>query len=242
MASIIDERGFNQGFALTHAQRLRLRRRADRIVAAMSGVAPAQSRVLELGCGTGELAAELARGSGARVTGVDISPKFIEVAQAQHRQPLLDFQVADVIGMGPVSPEERYHYIVGNGILHHLYYNLDHVLERLQQWLHPGGRLVFWEPNILNPYIYVIFSYTAPRRWARLEPDEMAFSAKFIASKLSHAGYQRIAVTPRDYLLPNTPRLLVRPVSLIGDQLERVAFVRNTAQSLFIVADRPLVE
>ena len=236
MASIIDERGFNQGFKLTAAQVLRLRRRAERIAAAMADRAK-QNRVLELGCGTGELAAELARITEAHVTGVDLSQKFISLARETHVDPRLDFQVADLTRELPVSPDSRYDYIVGNGILHHLYHQLDEVLPRLALWLNPGGRLVFWEPNLCNPYIHVIFSYSAPRRWARLEPDEMAFSAGFIRNKLLRAGYAKISATPRDYLLPNTPSLLVKPVIFLGDILERVPLLRITAQSLFIVAE-----
>ena len=51
--------------------------------------------ILELGCGTGELAFELAKIAGARVTGVDRSQKFIDYASANYRQPNLRFLVAD---------------------------------------------------------------------------------------------------------------------------------------------------
>src|SRR5581483_6675791 len=37
---------------------------------------------LDVGCGAGHLA-ELAAGAGARVTGIDLSPRLIEVAQAR---------------------------------------------------------------------------------------------------------------------------------------------------------------
>ena len=238
MASLVDERGFNQGFKLTHAQAVRLHRRAGQIAAAMAGAA-GNGRVLELGCGTGELAAELAQITGLRVTGVDLSPKFIAQAREAHRHPQLDFLVADLTREIPLSPDNRYDFIVGNGILHHLYYKLDAVLPRLAIWLRPGGRLIFWEPNLYNPYIFAIFKGSALRRWARLEPDEMAFSSGFIRRKLAGAGYSNISAIPRDYLLPNTPRRLVRLVAFLGDWLEKVPLVRTTAQSLFIVAESP---
>ena len=43
--------------------------------------------ILELGCGTGELAFELAKIAGARVTGVDRSQKFIDYASCQLSSP-----------------------------------------------------------------------------------------------------------------------------------------------------------
>lgn len=57
MASIVDERGYNQGFVLRPAQALRLRRRAQAIITALPLPSTASERsavhILELGCGTG---------------------------------------------------------------------------------------------------------------------------------------------------------------------------------------------
>lgn len=239
MASIIDERGFNQGFVLTQAQIIRLRRRA-KLMADEMGDSPADTRtILELGCGTGELAVELARITGSRVTGVDLSPEFIDYARRVHRLPQLDFMAADLTRELPSVPGSRYDYIVGNGILHHLYYKLDEVLPRLALWLNPGGRLIFWEPNYLNPYIYLIFTYPALRKWARLEPDEMAFTHRFIKRKLLACGFSGISVRLCDFLLPNTPDFLIKPTIALGRVLEQIPLVRALAQSVFISAAVP---
>jgi SAM-dependent methyltransferase len=243
MASIVDERGFNQGFRLTYAQQLRLQRRATAIVEAMqlpvSADARANIHILELGCGTGELALQLAIQTGAQVTGVDISPKFIAEARARHQLDRLDFTVADLTQPPPDSQRGKHQYIVGNGILHHLYYHLDSVLPALARWLAPGGRLIFWEPNLFNPYIYFIFTYPRLRRWARLEPEEMAFTAGFIAEKLKTAGFTDIRADTRDFLLPNIPTPLVKPTIAIGQVAERIPGLRQLAQSVFLCATRP---
>jgi ubiquinone/menaquinone biosynthesis C-methylase UbiE len=47
--------------------------------------------ILDLGCGTGDLAAELAR-LGAKTTGIDFSSSMIELARSKH--PGLEFAVA----------------------------------------------------------------------------------------------------------------------------------------------------
>jgi SAM-dependent methyltransferase len=243
MANIVDERGYNQIFARSPAQALRLRRRAQAIITALPLPADAPgrraARILELGCGMGELAHELAVLTEARVTGVDLSARFIARAREDYRRPNLDFIAADLTREIPAAGQDRYHAITGNGILHHLYHHLDSVLPALHRWVRPGGRLVFWEPNLWNPYIWTIFSVAPFRRLAKLEPDEMAFTPGFIRRKLEHAGFTGIKIATRDFLLPNTPEALIRPVVAVGDQLDRIPWLNRMAQSLFLVAERP---
>src|SRR6266478_1306475 len=230
MASIIDERGFNQGFESTTAQKIRIKRRASAIVSEMHlPTSPGENLdadILEIGCGTGELSLEIAKITGARVTGIDVSQKFIGYAIANHRYPSLRFLVADLDGSPSSFPSERYDYIVGNGILHHLYSQLDHLLPTLARWLVSGGRIIFWEPNLRNPYILLIFKVAILRRMARLEPDEMAFTPQFIRRKLKAAGFSHVRAVPRDFLLPNTPGPLISTMIKIGDLLERVPVLR----------------
>lgn len=243
MASIVDERGYNQGFVLSPAQALRLRRRAQAIITALPLPPTVDERravrILELGCGTGELAHELAVVTEARITGVDLSDRFITAARKNHQRPNLDFIVADLTRAIPAAGQDRYDAITGNGILHHLYHHLDSVLPALHRWLRPGGRLVFWEPNLWNPYIWTIFSLPLFRRLAKLEPDEMAFTPGFIRGKLALAGFTDIRIATRDFLLPNTPAALIRPVVAVGDRLDRIPVVNRLAQSLFFSAERP---
>ena len=240
MSSLVDERGFNQGFELSSAQKARLQRRARAIACEMRLPAERDRKldvhILELGCGTGELAFELAKISGTRVTGVDRSQKFIDYASANYRHPNLRFLVADVSDSSSGAAQEKYDYIVGNGILHHLYYRLDSFLPTLARWLVPGGHLIFWEPNLKNPYILLILKVAALRRMARLEPEEMAFTPRFIQRKLTNAGFCQVRAATRDFLLPNTPASLISSVVKIGDFLEKMPVVRGCAQSIFLTA------
>jgi 2-polyprenyl-3-methyl-5-hydroxy-6-metoxy-1,4-benzoquinol methylase len=97
--------------------------------------------VLELGCGDGLLACDLAR-SGAAVTGVDLSPERIARARAGASSVApghVDFIVGDLNTMA--LPEARFDVVVAHDALHHLL-NIEDVLDRAARSLRPPGRLV----------------------------------------------------------------------------------------------------
>ena len=71
-----DEDGFNQGWAGGRSTILRGERRADLILTKMTPN-PSQ-RVLEIGCGRGEMARYLADRTGMQVLGVDRSERFVQ--------------------------------------------------------------------------------------------------------------------------------------------------------------------
>ena len=111
-------------------------------------------RVLDVGCGEGSNAVLLAR-RGADVTGVDISPRCVELADARARannvaertrfycSPL---ELADL-------PERAFDVIWVDGVLHHVIPELGLILGRIQTWAKPGARFVFSEPLCLHPVI-----------------------------------------------------------------------------------------
>lgn len=231
--NIKDDRGYNQGWADTPATRIRYKRRADALVDAMRK--NEKESILEIGCGTGEISYMLAQETGKTVVGTDLCVPFIESARKQFIHPGLSYDTLnfnEVKSMG----NQKFDYIVGNGILHHLYHHLDTALVNLKNLLHENGKIIFWEPNLTNPYIYLIFSYESLRIKAHLEPDEMAFTKTFIEGKLKQAGFKEIKVSYRDFLLPGIPEVLVKPSIFLGDIAEKIPGIRNVSQSLFIEA------
>ncbi len=236
MTSLVDEQGFNQGYALTKAQNRRLARRTEAMLAEMGAPFSRTVRILELGCGTGEVACLLAKMPNVTVVGMDRSPLFIRQAETSHAAPNLSFVTADIVtDIGSIA-EESCEFVVGNGVLHHVHADLNAVLSNLRRILKPGGKLIFWEPNYLNPYIFGIFTFAPLRRLARLEPAEMAFSPGLVAGKLRALGMSETRVDTRDFLLPNTPDFLIGTAIGIGGALEKIPGVRAWAQSLFIVS------
>lgn len=233
MASIVDDRGFNQGFELVKSTEVRMRRRATWMLNEMN--TSLQGSVLEIGCGTGEVSYWMAQQSPLHILGTDLCVPFIDEAKKKFLLPNLSYEVLDF--NQPEQVQGRtFDYIVGNGILHHLYYHLDDALRTLHQLLKPGGKIIFMEPNIYNPYCAFIFNYA--RKWANLEPDEMAFSKSFIENKLHATGFSQVNVQYKDFLLPGIPDFLIQPSIAAGNVLEKMPLVKMVSQSLFIVATK----
>jgi trans-aconitate methyltransferase len=92
-------------------------------------------KILDLGCGTGELTAQLAA-NGAQVTGIDSSASMIESARQHY--PGVNFLVADATTF---SLPEKFDAVFSNAVLHWIR-NKEKVLDRIHQHLLPGGRLV----------------------------------------------------------------------------------------------------
>ena len=103
-----------------------------------AGKLPGQT-VLEIGCGTGTNALELAR-RGRTVTAVDYVPQAIDAARAKARQAKLtvDFRVADLLQADLGGP---YGLLFDRGVYHHLReVNLPGFQQFLQRVTRPGSR------------------------------------------------------------------------------------------------------
>jgi trans-aconitate methyltransferase len=95
----------------------------------------AGERILDLGCGSGQLTAKIA-GSGAEVFGIDHSKEMI--AEARRNFPKLRFEVADAANFTVDSPVDA---VFSNAALHWVK-NADGVAKSLAGALRPGGRFV----------------------------------------------------------------------------------------------------
>lgn len=111
-------------------------------------VIPRGSSVLEIGCGTGALLAEL---SPSRGLGVDFSPKMIEAAKAAGRDPALEFRPGDAEAL---DVDEKFDYVV----MQDLVGSLDDIwlaFRGLHKVTRPDSRVVIttynplWEPLVI---------------------------------------------------------------------------------------------
>lgn len=95
----------------------------------------AGERILDLGCGTGVLTAEIA-GRGAKLLGIDRSPEM--VAQAKSKFPALTFEVVDATQM---KFEAEFDAVFSNAVLHWIP-EAEKVIAGVALALKAGGRFV----------------------------------------------------------------------------------------------------
>jgi trans-aconitate 2-methyltransferase len=95
----------------------------------------AGERVLDLGCGTGHLTAQLAA-AGAEMVGIDSSPEM--VAQARQSYPDIRFEVADARNFAFAEPFDA---VLSNAVLHWVR-EPEPVVACVAGALKPGGRFV----------------------------------------------------------------------------------------------------
>jgi SAM-dependent methyltransferase len=229
--AIQDEQGINQVYATIGSAIERKNRRNEWFIKQMK-VLDARS-VLEIGCGDGEMADYIARNTSVTMTAIDISPIFIDQARERFQQPNLNYELINFMDL-QLKSLGKFDFVFGNGILHHLVKQLPEVLKRLRSIVRPKGGIAFIEPNLFNPYCAFIFGTAIGRRWARLDPDEMAFSARHIESLLVSAGWQDVSVASRDFLVPGLPRSFVGPIEWLEPALEATSLTSWLAQSNFI--------
>jgi len=74
-------------------------------------------RVLDVGCGKGELALDLAERAGARVVGVDVSPRYLAFARERSAHPNVEYVEADVLTWRPGEP---FDVVVLSNVLEHV--------------------------------------------------------------------------------------------------------------------------
>jgi len=95
----------------------------------------AGERILDVGCGTGQLTAEIAR-SGAVVTGLDKSPEML--AEARKNYPDLTFVPGDAASFHFPEPFDA---VFSNAALHWVK-DAEGAVKSIAQALRPGGRFV----------------------------------------------------------------------------------------------------
>lgn len=121
-------------------------------------------RILEVGCGSGRLAAWLGRISNTEVVAIDISAERVSMASGKyHTLGNVTFLRADASDLSDF-PANTFDIIVGQAIMHHLSNNLPGASQEYSRVLKPGGKCLFiFEPLGHNSLIAAIRAVNASR-------------------------------------------------------------------------------
>jgi SAM-dependent methyltransferase len=148
-----------------------------------------EARVLEVGCGLGDLLAAL---PARERVGVDISPRMIELGRTRH--PTLDLRIAD-IERDPI--EGQFDTVVLSDAIG-LLDDIQLALERIRSLLAPGGRLVVTYYNFLwEPVLRVAEALGLKMRW----PDQSWLSMSDLENLLHITGFE-VVRRGTDVLVP----------------------------------------
>ncbi len=109
---------------------------------------PAQSKILDVGCGNG-LSARLLNQADFDVVGTDISPLFLAEAR-EWENPRLRYHVCDVLELPFES--EAFDLICSNELIEHLP-DVETALTEMIRVVRKGGRIVISGPNLCSPLI-----------------------------------------------------------------------------------------
>jgi ubiquinone/menaquinone biosynthesis C-methylase UbiE len=131
---------------------------------------PVGSKVLDVGCGAGQLAAELTR-RGYEAWGVDISEAMVSHAREQYHSDR--FRAADIEQLP--FPDNTFDGIVCLGVLEYLTQD-EPSLREMWRVLKPGGRAIITTPSAICPFYYMDQLYQKVRfmvrpvaRWVRFD-------------------------------------------------------------------------
>lgn len=212
------------------AGRVRADRRA-RLFVTSGGIRPG-TRVLELGCGTGEFIRRVTL-AGAQLVALDLSAELLAKAREKVGDGVRLVRAdAEVLPF----PDGAFDVVYGCSVLHHL--DLEVALSEVRRVLRPGGRLVFSEPNLLNPQVLLMFKCKPLKPFFGVSPDEMAFTRRAVLRILGRLGFHSFMVRYFDFLHPSIPARLLPLIGPWLERLERVPIVRAISGSLLIHAER----
>jgi SAM-dependent methyltransferase len=189
-------------------------------------------RGLDVGCGTGVLAARLAE-RGYEMTGLDPSAGMLEVMAAEHPE------VEAVRGSGDALPfaDDSFDLVVTVAALHHIAAPaaVRATLAEMVRVCRPGGRVVVWDHNPRNPYWSLLMARVPQDDGSeRLVPEDEVLDG------IRAGGGLALHSTPLGFVPDFVPPGLL-PVAAAAERLvERTPLARRLCAHNVVIAT-PLV-
>lgn len=212
------------------AGKIRANRRANYFI--NLGQITENSIVLEIGCGSGLFTEKVFEATKANIIATDLSPDLLEIARK--KLPLVKFEIQDAMNL-PYG-ENTFDVVFGSSILHHL--EMDLALKGMLKVLKSGGKLIFAEPNMLNPQILVQKNIPAVKRAMGDSPDETAIIRWKLAKQMKKMGFKKVQIFPYDFLHPAVSPKFIAVVKKTGEIIEKIPILKEIAGSVIIFGQK----
>lgn len=151
-------------------------------------------RILEFGASGGRFTEPLLKAD-CRVTAVDVSERSLEFLGQRAQAYLQDGRLvllADDVGSLTKLRERNFDAVIGAHILHHVE-DMEAVLRRALEFLRPGGRAIFMEPNPWNPQWVVHITIDPTRSW-KVEKGLLSARPGKVRRAFMRAGFAQCRV------------------------------------------------
>jgi ubiquinone/menaquinone biosynthesis C-methylase UbiE len=189
---------------------------------------PADGRVLDVGCGTGNLAERVAA-TGLDVAGVDLAVGMLR--RLQRRRPAVPVFVADSSALPFRDDTFALTYCVA--VLHHVA-DRDLVFRTLAEMVRvtrPGGRILVWDHNPRNPYWPILM-----RRVPQDTGAERLIPEREIRQGLRASGARIVFQREMGFVPDFAPKALLPLFRWIERVVEHVPLLRRLCAHNVILA------
>lgn len=150
-----------------------------------------QTRLLELGCGSGRMPAHLAREGlipPENISGLDQSKVAVE--RASRSLPGAHFQVGDIYDLN--YPADYFDIVMLMEVIEHLEHP-QHALKQIWSVMLPGGHLYISFPNYVNPAwlaVRILAERLNRPNWIVLQPVDKIYTVWQVKKRVAEAGFR----------------------------------------------------
>ncbi|MCC7021911.1 MAG: methyltransferase domain-containing protein [Thermomicrobiales bacterium] len=214
------------GVFAPHIREHYLHRRADHLLRNAPG-----QRALDVGAGTGILAERLTH-RGLSVVALDPYPQMLE--QLQQRQPAVETVVAH--GQEIPFPNDTFDLTYSVAVMHHIADSarVRQTIAEMVRVTRPGGRIVIWDHNPLNPYWPIIM-----RRVPQDNGTERLIPMGELLGGLTAAGAEILRAEHRSLMPDFVPERLMPLARAVERMVETTPGARRFCAHNVVVARKP---